>query len=147
MRYWRPLMVTLTWAMASFRSLCVPASGEGQGRGLVPVGCNDGPDGAHRLVDPAHRLSITAFKLARAGARRIKFGREPRAINVEHVNLLGEPSAAPEPLLQRGIERIKRIGHTFDGLIELGRAARNGFWFGHILTASIWWSHFLSTRF
>src|SRR5713101_5077989 len=133
MRYWRPLMVTLTWAMGEFPFIDLAGS--------IAVGCNDGPDGAHRLVDPAHRLSIGAFKLAGTGPCRIKFGRKPRSIDVEDMNLLGKRTAAagaPESLLQDGIERIKRIDHTFDGLIESARAARHVFWSGHVLTASIW---------
>src|SRR5882672_12062027 len=118
-----------------------PLAGEGRERGSIPVGCNDGPDGAHRLVDPAHRLAIAAFKLAAAGPCRIKFRRQPRSIDVEDVNLLGKRTAAAsvaESLLQDGIERIKRIDHTFDGVIESARAVRHAFWPGHVLTASVW---------
>src|SRR6266852_946141 len=144
MRYWRPLIVTLTWAMGEFPlppPYPPPQAGEGREGGSMPVGRNDGPDGAHRLVDPAHRLAIAAFKLAGPGLCRIKFGRQPRSIDVEDVNLLGQrtaPAGAPESLLQDGIERVKRIDHTFDGLIEPARAVRHAFWSGHILTASVW---------
>ncbi len=105
----------------------------------MPVGCNDGPDGAHRLIDPAHRLTIAAFKLAATGPCRIKFGRKPRSIDVEDMNLLARrtaPAGVTESLLQDGIERVERIDHTFDGLIEAARAARHAFWSGHILAAS-----------
>ena len=91
----------------------------------MPVGCNDGPDGAHRLIDPAHRLTIAAFKLAATGPCRIKFGRKPRSIDVEDMNLLARrtaPAGVTESLLQDGIERVERIDHTFDGLIEAARA-------------------------
>src|SRR5262249_32923754 len=43
-----------------------------------------------------------------------------------------------ESLVQDGIERIKRIDHTFDRLIESASAVRHAFWPGHILTASVW---------
>src|SRR5579884_2401430 len=49
--------------------LPVPASG-GARRCSVPIGCNDGPDGIHRLIDAAHRLPIAAVKFARGGPRR-----------------------------------------------------------------------------
>src|SRR5712672_1390442 len=144
MRYWRPLMLTLTWAMGEFPlppPYPPPRAGEGREGGSIPVGRNDRPDGAHRLVDPAHRLAIAAFKLAGARPRHIKFRRQPRSIDVEDVNLLGKRTAAAsvaESLLQDGIERIKRIDHTFDGVIESARAVRHAFWPGHVLTASVW---------
>src|SRR5258708_14486789 len=85
MRYWRPLMLTLTWAMGEFPlppPYPPPLAGEGREGRSIPVGCNDGPDGAHRLVDPAHRLTIAAFKLAGPRPCRIKFRRQPRSIDV-----------------------------------------------------------------
>src|SRR5712671_2481518 len=123
MRYWRLLMVTLTWAIGEFPFIDLAGS--------IPVGCNDGPDGAHRPIDPAYRLSIAAFKLAGTCPCRVKFGRKLRSIDVEDVNLLGKrpaPAGVTESLLQDGIKRIKRIDHTFDGLIESARAVRHAFW-------------------
>src|SRR5262249_33838101 len=64
-----------------------------------------------------------------------------RSIDVEDVNLLGQRTAlagVTESLFHDGIERIERIDHTFDRLIESARAVRHAFWSGHILTASIW---------
>src|SRR5262249_40765324 len=87
------------------------------------------------------RLSIAAFKLAATGPCRIKFGRKSRSIDVEDMNLLAgrtAPAGVTESPLQDGLERIERIGHTFDGLIESARAVRHAFWSGHILTASAW---------
>src|SRR5260370_796726 len=74
MRYWRPLMLTLTWAMGEFPlppPYPPPRAGEGREAGSIPVGCNDVPDCAHRLLEPApsERYPV-ALRHAFPGARR-----------------------------------------------------------------------------
>src|SRR5215470_11314689 len=117
-----------------------PASREGREGGSVPVRRNDVPDGAHRLIDPARRLSIAALKLAHAGACLVKFGRKPRPVDVEDMDLFGQGAAlvvVSESLLQGRVQRIQCIYHPFDGLIETARAVHHIVWYGHVLAASI----------
>jgi hypothetical protein len=68
----------------------------------IPIASNDGPDGAHRLVDSTRRLSVAGFQLARTGACFVKFGRQSRSIDVKDMNLLGKrttPTVGVQPRL------------------------------------------------
>jgi hypothetical protein len=112
----------------------------GDCEGSALVGGNDGPDSAHRLVNPVHRLPIAGFKLARTSPRFVKLGCQSRAVDVEDMDLLGERTTSTfilQALLQGSIERVKRIDYAFDSLTNSACALRYLFWSGHVLTTPI----------
>src|SRR5271155_5048586 len=106
MRNCRPLMETLTWAMAA------PGSPSG---GLLLIGYQHAADRFDCLVDPLCDLPVGGFEPARPRRRMIEFAGEPRPIGAERVDLCEQclmvaiEFAAP---LGRSLQRIERERQT-----------------------------------
>src|SRR5471032_1288025 len=110
MRYCRPLIVTLTCAMASSS---VPS------RLLLRV--DHRADIVDRRIKPAGDFAIGGFQLARTGGLGIQRGGEPRAVAAEGLELVAERGTAAvglDPAIKGGVQRIERQGETTGGRVD-----------------------------
>src|SRR5215475_270931 len=106
----------------------------------ILIGGDDGSDGTHCLVDPTCCLSIAGFKLTGTSPCLVKFGRQPRPIDIESVDLLCERTTLAvvlQPRFQGGIQCIERVDHASDSLPHAAHTVGYVVWAGHVLTAFI----------
>src|SRR5262249_36799488 len=114
-RYWRPLMVTVTCAMTPFLA---GESGPGSTCKLslsLAMCLNDPADRIDGGVEPMGDFPVRALERAHPRGLSIEIGGKPRAIRAECLELGPERLLAAvgiAPTLQRRFQRIERQGET-----------------------------------
>src|SRR5262245_19829679 len=120
-RYWRPLMETVTCAMTPF---LVGESGRGSTRKLslsLAMCLNDRADGIDGGVESMGDFPVRALERTHPRGLSIEIGGQPRAIRAECPELCPERLLATvcvAPPLQRRLQRIERQGETLAGSVN-----------------------------
>src|SRR3954467_9360426 len=112
MRNWRPLMVTITCAMADL---------DGRAESSTVVRLQQGANGADGGVEPARDLAVGILQRARMRGCGVEVGGKLGAVTAERMQLRGDGLAIVVGLaaaLDRAFERIERHGQAPGGGIN-----------------------------